>query len=87
MCYNRPMKKPKLKRGKYEEQEDDYLLTPMRKMCWDKYTNPNSPTFSNASASARDSGFSPTYARTVMTREWFKNKKMKLNLLRSLKKL
>jgi hypothetical protein len=74
-------KRAKLKHGVYEEQEDDYLLTPMRKLCWDKYTNPKSPTFSNASASARAAGFAPTYARIVMTREWFKQKKMKLNLL------
>lgn len=81
MCYNRKMKKPRLKKGYYEEQDDSFLLSPQRKMCWDKYTNPNSTTFSNASASARAAGYSPTFARIVMQQDWFKQKKLKLNLL------
>ena len=68
-------------RSKKEDIDDDYLLSPQRKMCWDNYTNPKSKTFSNASASARAAGFSPTYARIVMTREWWKQRKLKLNLL------
>jgi len=70
----------KLRKRKSEEL-DDILLSPMQKLCWDNYTNPKSKTFSNASASARNAGFSSTYARTVMTREWFKQRQLKMGLL------
>ena len=77
----RSVNKQRVIRKSKKQIEDESLLTPMQKLCWDNYVNPKSPTFSNATASARSAGFAPTYARTVMTRDWWKSRLLKVNLL------
>jgi len=44
---------------------EDKLLTPQQELFLERYTNPKSPTFGNASQSAKDSGYSDTYAENI----------------------
>jgi hypothetical protein len=43
----------------------DKLLTPQQELFLERYTNPKSPTFGNASQSAKDSGYSDTYSENI----------------------
>lgn len=65
----------------HNEEEVWSLLDPQQKLTWDAYTNPKSKTFGQAKASAMANGYSESYARTITTRGWFKNRMLRMNLL------
>lgn len=44
---------------------ENKLLTPQQELFLERYTNPKSPTFGNATQSAKDSGYSDTYAENI----------------------
>jgi hypothetical protein len=41
------------------------ILTPQQELFLERYTNPKSPTFGNASQSAKDAKYSDTYAENI----------------------
>lgn len=56
------------------------LLDPRQKLCWEKYIDPESPTFSNGAQSAIAAGYSESFADKVLTTDWFKGRLRRLNL-------
>lgn len=60
---------------------NQYVLDPRQKLCWDLYVNPKSKYFGNAYQAAQAVGYEESYAATITTQDWFKEKVRRLNML------
>lgn len=60
---------------------NQYVLDPRQKLCWDLYVNPKSKYFGNAYQAAQYVGYEESYAATITTQDWFKEKVRRLNML------
>lgn len=56
------------------------LLDPRQKLFWDKYVDPESPTFNNIRQSAIAAGYAETTADKVSETEWFQGRLRRLNM-------
>jgi hypothetical protein len=58
------------------------VLDPRQKVCWEFYTNiKDKETFGNAYQSALKAGYEESFAAVITTRDWFKEKVRRMNLL------
>lgn len=66
----------------------DTLLTPQQELFLERYTNPKSPTFSNAYKSALESGYSEEYAQNITGQmpEWLSENISDMKRLRKAEK-
>ncbi len=55
-------------------------LDPRQADCWERYINPESPTFADAKASAIAAGYGATYALEIKLCSWFKGKERRLRM-------
>jgi hypothetical protein len=60
---------------------NQYTLDPRQKLCWERYINPKSKTYSNALQSALAAGYTETTAHQITTEKWFIEKVRRINLL------
>lgn len=60
---------------------NQWILDPRQKLCWDLYVNPKSKYFGNAYQAAQCVGYEESYAATITTQDWFKEKVRRLNML------
>lgn len=62
--------------------------TDVRQMkCWELYANPKSKWFGNAYQAAMEAGYEESYAATITTIEWFKEKTRRLGMLAKAEKV
>lgn len=60
---------------------NQYEMDPRQKLCWEKYIDPKSKTFGNATQSALAAGYEFAYADVITTRPWFAGKVRRLNMV------
>ncbi len=73
--------------GEQENELEEVYLDPRQKMMWRSYTDPKSPTFSNAAQSAIKAGYSEYYSHAITSKGWFKAYKRRYNLLQKAEKV